>query len=161
MDALLYFLSHSFVYNLLLGLAFFALGLGFGWWFWARWQSRAQELELQGRRLQTDLMRLRAETEPLRGRAEESAAALETLRGENAALRAQVAELTAKNGAVQLESDALSRQITTVRALGVDSLARAAELELQAVAAEKRAAELIEELGIVRSALDAARQGAS
>lgn len=157
MDALSYFLFHSFTYNLLLGAAFAGLGLLAGWSIWGRWQRRAAEAEVKLQFAQTQLVRLRSELEPLRavgGQAETRRQAAENARVE---LEGRLEALGSRTSRLELERQASAHLLEEIRASADAAGRRVTELEAQLKSAETRAAAATEELAIVRGALQALR----
>lgn len=131
MDALTYFLFHSFVYNLLLGLTFFAIGLLVGWWIWARWQRRAEEIGLRLQFAQTQLTKLKTEIEPLRGASSQAEAKLAAAEVARAELQTRLDALGSRASRLELERQANARSLDEARETAADATARLAELEAQ------------------------------
>lgn len=129
MDALTYFLFHSFVYNLLLGLVFFAIGLLAGWWIWARWQRKSEELGLRLQFAQTQLTKLKTEIEPLRGASSQAEAKLAAAEAARAELQSRLDALGSRASRLELERQANARALDEAREAADNAKARLAELE--------------------------------
>ncbi|MBS0659895.1 MAG: hypothetical protein JSR82_16775 [Verrucomicrobia bacterium] len=129
MDALSYFLFHSLVYNLLLGVAFTGLGLLGGWWIWGRWQRRAEATEVRLQFAQTQLVRLRGEIEPLRAAASQAEARLQAAEAARVELQNRLDTLGSRTSRLELERQSSARLLEEARQQAADASARLAKLE--------------------------------
>lgn len=151
MDAITYFLFHSFVLHLILAAAFFLIGWGMGWWQWSRWQRRARELEVMHARAEERLRMLAAEGEPRRSR--EAALAARLAEAETALVEARRAPEVAIQE-LRPELAAYGDEVEGLRAAGAKTTADLVEARSELRAVRARLAEVEGERDVLRRALD-------
>ncbi len=150
MDAITYFLFHSFVLHLILAATFFLVGWGMGWWQWSRWQRRARELEVMHARAEQRARALAAESG--QQRAPEAALAARLAEAETALVEARRAPV--KTEELRPELAAYSEEIAVRRDAGAKTAADLVEARSELRAARARLAEVEAERDVLRRALN-------
>ena len=149
MDAITYFLFHSFVLHLILAATFFLVGWGMGWWQWSGWQRRARELEVMYARAEERVRALAAEGEPRR--VHEVALTARLTETETALVEERLSPV--KTEELRPELVAYGEEVEALRAAGAKTAADLVEARSELRAVRARLTEVEGERDVLRRTL--------